>query len=121
MRIAIVTPEGTTTRNMTAAEVANQRTQWRKTASLSRPDFVNAAADLGMLTDAEAIAAAKGDWPASFDAAMSSLSAKEQRTAKVLWAGVTDVHRNADLIGLIIASSIPITATQVDTLFGYGG
>lgn len=94
--------------------------EWRATASLSKPDFVNAAADLGMLTDDEAIAAAKGDWPATFDSAISGLSTTDQRKAKVLWAGLTDVQRNADLIALIIASPIPITGTQVDTLFGYG-
>lgn len=107
--------------DLTTAELNAVREEWRETASLPRADFVNAAADAGLLTDDEAIEAAKGGWPASFDAALTSLDTAGKRRAKVLWASVIDIHRNADLIGLIIASTIPLTATQVDTLFGYSG
>jgi hypothetical protein len=93
---------------------------FRATASMDRASFVNAAADFGLLTDDEAIAAAKGDWPSSFDVALPE-DAAEARRAKVLWASAPTIRRNADLIAAIIASPIPITTEQVDALFGWTG
>jgi hypothetical protein len=91
---------------------------FRANASMDRADFVNAAADIGLLTDDEAIAAAKGDWPSSFDVALPG-DAGDARRAKVLWASTATIQRNAPLIAAIIASPIPITEAQVDALFGY--
>jgi hypothetical protein len=90
---------------------------WRAAAWMDRADFVNGAADLGLLTDEEAIAAAQGVWPTSFDGALPS-DPSEARRAKVLWASTATISRNADLITAIIASPIPITEAQVDALFG---
>lgn len=50
--------------NTVTIETADPLVAWRETASLSRADFVNAAADAGLLTDDEAIEAAKR-WMAS--------------------------------------------------------
>ena len=94
------------------------REDWRKTASLTRAEFVDATADMGLLTNDEAVAAAKGDWPSSFDIALPD-NPTYARKSKVLWATVTEIKRNADLIQAIIASPIPVTDEQVDALFGY--
>jgi hypothetical protein len=91
---------------------------FRATAKMERADFVNAAADVGLLTDDEAIQAAMGIWPDSFNAALPA-DAAEARRAKVLWASTSTIHRNAPLIAAIIASPIPITEEQVDALFGW--
>jgi hypothetical protein len=90
---------------------------WREAAWMDRAGFVNGAADLGLLTDEEAIAAAQGAWPTSFNVALPS-DPSEARRAKVLWASTATISRNADLIAAIIASPIPITEAQVDALFG---
>jgi hypothetical protein len=96
------------------------KTNFRNTAKLSRSDFLNAAADAGMVTDDEAITASLGNWPASFNAILSS-DPVEARKAKVLWASTTDVSRNSDLLAAVVASDIPITDDMLDAMFGYTG
>lgn len=93
---------------------------WRINATLDKVTFLNRAADMGLITDDEAIAAASGTWPESFNVALPADSA-QARAAKVLWAGTPTIRRNAPLIAAIIASPIPITADQVDALFGWTG
>jgi hypothetical protein len=96
------------------------KTNFRNTAKLSRSDFLNAAADAGMVTDDEAITASLGNWPASFNAILSS-DPVEARKAKVLWASTTDVSRSSDLLAAVVASDIPITDDMLDAMFGYTG
>jgi hypothetical protein len=96
------------------------RANFRNTAKLSRSDFLNAAADAGMVTDEEAITASLGNWPASFNAILSS-DPVEARKAKVLWASTTDVSRSSDLLAAVVASDIPITDDMLDAMFGYTG
>lgn len=92
---------------------------WRAKASMQRGEFINGAADLGLMTDDEAIEAVRGGWPASFNAALPD-DASLARRAKVDWAGATEINRNAPLIAGIIAAT-PITEEQVDVLFGWTG
>ena len=96
------------------------RADFRSTASMTRADFLNAAADLGIVSDDDAVLAALGNWPSSFDAVLPS-DPTEQRAAKVLWASTTDVSRDADLLSAIVASAIPVTDEQLDAMFGYTG
>ena len=96
------------------------RTEWRKTASLSRVDFVNAAAEAGLMTDPEAIDGARGIWPASFNGALNDMTAKEKREAKVAWAGGDTINRNHPLIALV-GQFKGQTDEQLDALFGYDG
>jgi hypothetical protein len=96
------------------------RADFRSNASMTRADFLNAAANLGIVSDEDAISAALGNWPASFNAVLPS-DPKEQRAAKVLWASTTDVSRKSDLLAAIVASAIPITDEQLDAMFGYTG
>lgn len=96
------------------------REEWRKTAALDRADFVNAAADAGILTDDEAIIAALGQWPESLEGALSAMSLGEARTAKVVWASRSVINRNHPLIAAVTAFK-KLTDEQVDALFGYDG
>jgi hypothetical protein len=96
------------------------RADFRSKASMSRADFLNAAANLGIVTDEDAIYAALGNWPASFNAVLPSDPA-EQRAAKVLWASTTEISRKSDLLAAIVASAIPVTDEMLDAMFGYTG
>jgi hypothetical protein len=96
------------------------RADFRSKASMTRADFLNAAANLGIVSDDDAVLAALGNWPASFNAILPS-GPTEQREAKVLWASTTDISRNADLLKSIVASAIPVTDEQLDAMFGYTG
>lgn len=96
------------------------RADFRSTASLPRADFLNAAADQGLITDNEAITAALGNWPTSFNASLP-IDPSEQRAVKVLWASTTDISRKSDLLAAIVASAIPVTDELLDLMFGYSG
>lgn len=120
MKKAVVSGGQTTIVDLTSEEIAARVETWREAASLDKVTFLNNAADMGLITDDEAIAAAAGTWPDGFNAALPE-DAAQARAAKVLWAGTTTIRRNAPLIDAIIASPIPITAEQVDALFGWTG
>jgi hypothetical protein len=96
------------------------RADFRLTASMSRADFLNAAANLSIVSDEDAISAALGNWPASFNAILPS-DPTEQRAAKVLWASTTDISRKSDLLAAIVASPLPVTDEILDAMFGYAG
>lgn len=103
-----------------AIDWAKYLTHFRGTATLPKPDFVNGAADLGLVSDADAIEAARGGWPPAFDPATATLTNAQKREAKVLWAGVGDVARSAPLLAMIVAAGLA-TDQQLDTLFRYDG
>lgn len=89
---------------------------WRATATATRTSFCIAAHTQGILTDAEAIAAARGDWPASLDGALAGLSAEEQVNAKITWAAAQVIRRADDLVQLV-AAFLALTPEQLDALF----
>ena len=92
--------------------------QFRDKAVMPKADFVNLAADVGLVSDADAVDAARGGWPSAFDTAIASLDAKGQREAKVTWAGVTEVRRDAPLLTAIVAAGLA-TEAALDALFGW--
>jgi hypothetical protein len=96
------------------------RADFRSTASMTRAEFLNAAANLGIVSDEDAISAALGNWPSSFNAILPS-DPTEQREAKVLWASTTDISRKSELLASIVASPLPVTHEMLDLMFGYKG
>lgn len=102
------------------AAVAARLSEWRKGASLTRRQFCLACLQAGLLTPDDAVTAASGGWPASFDAALVGLSAMEAAAAKVEWAAVGTIWRNAPLLAVVQATA-GVTDDQLDTLFGWGG
>lgn len=96
------------------------RTNWRETAELSKRDFLLAVSAAKILPPDEAIAAARGDWPDTFQAAISSLPEADQTAAKIEWAATTSVSRNHSIIALL-ATAADLSDEQVDALFGYDG
>ena len=94
------------------------REEWRPTATLSRAEFCIALKRAGVLSAQEAKAAAKGDWPASFAAALAGVADADE--AEILWAGVSTVERMHPLLAALQAAA-GLTDEQLDALFGWEG
>lgn len=85
--------------------------------SITRLQFLTAAGDAGIITKAEALAAAQsGAVPASIAAVFATLSESEQFSASVRWATMTIVPRNDPLVAAV-ATSLGMTSAQVDAFF----
>ena len=98
--------------------IAEARSTWRNTARLSRAEFCIALKRAGVLSVQEAMAAAKGDWPASFAAALAGVADADE--AEILWAGVSTVERMHPLL-VVLQAAAGLTDEQLDTLFGWQG
>ena len=108
-----------TIRNMTADEIAAlqpDKPTWRASAKTTRAAFCIAIARAGIVTAQDAIAAAKGDWPTAFDAALAGLPTQAQTEARITWAAVTEIDRTHPLIG-VVQAFLRLTDDQTDALF----
>ncbi len=94
-------------------------TNFRATATMPMYDFLEKALEANLITAAEMVEAAKGNWPASFDAAKPA-DATETAKAEALFARTTDVRRDAPLLALIVGAGL-VTDVQLDAMFGYAG
>lgn len=110
---------GWTVRDKTTEELDADLIAWRTTTKLYRRDFCIALKRAGILLASEAIAAAKGDWPATFANALSVLTQDMQDEAQIEWAAVQEIRRNHPMIDLLGASA-GLTDVQIDALFGWG-
>lgn len=94
----------------------------RKTAVMTRTAFCQQLWRAGVMTQAEAEAAARGEWPASFAAFASNLTADESTDAKIEWAGATEIRYMAPLLqslALSYAGDDQAAATAIlDQIFG---
>jgi hypothetical protein len=90
---------------------------WRENISLSKGQFCINAYNAGFLSEEDAVTAAKGDWPESFTTALSGLTPSQIVEAKIEWALVTTVRRNAPLLEMVRASQ-NISEEVLDALFG---
>lgn len=97
---------------------AELRAAWRPGASLSRAEFCIALKRAGVLSAQEAKVAAKGDWPASFAAALAGVTDADE--AEILWAGVGTVERTHPLL-IVLQAASGLTDEQIDALFGWQG
>ena len=68
------------------------RTAWRQTAYLAKGSFVRALRAEGILPSDEAVAAAKGEWPATFASALSTLPV-DPVDAQIDWSAAVGVAR----------------------------
>jgi hypothetical protein len=84
---------------------------------ISRRQLLIALAQAGLITEAEALAAAQtGAVPAVIDAFFSTLPSAQQTAARITWATMTQVERHHPLIQGVIDAQLA-TAEQVDALF----
>jgi hypothetical protein len=89
----------------------------RAGTAIDRAAFCNGLADFGIITDAEAIAAARGEWPASFAGFLDYLDDKQRRDTQITWASCVTVQRNHEFV-VSLAWWTNMTDEQVDALFG---
>jgi hypothetical protein len=84
---------------------------------ISRRQLLIALAAAGLISEAEALAAAKtGEVPAAIDAVFAALPDEQALAARITWATMTVVERSHPLIQAVINANIA-TAEQVDALF----
>jgi hypothetical protein len=85
--------------------------------AISRRQLLIALAATGLITEAEALAAAKtGEVPAAIDMVFAKLSKEDALAARITWATMTVVERDHPLIQAVIHAKIA-PAEQVDALF----
>lgn len=92
----------------------------RAGAALTRLDFLNKLAAEGVLTDADAIQGAKGDWPTAMATFLDYLTPAQARDAQIEWATADTIRRMHPFV-LSLGSWLEMTDEQVDSLFGVGG
>jgi hypothetical protein len=84
---------------------------------ISRRQLLIALANAKLITEAEALAAAKtGEVPAAIDAVFAALPKEQALAARITWATMTVVERDHPLIQAVIDAKI-VTAEQADALF----
>ena len=84
--------------------------------SVTRAQFFHAAAQGGIITNAEAIAVFTGVVPASLSTAIATLSASQQFAAKIAILGNTTFER-ANPILIALGAAMGQTPAQIDALF----
>jgi hypothetical protein len=86
-------------------------------STISRRQLLIALAQAKLITEAEALAAAKtGEVPAAIDAVFAALPKEQALAAQITWAAMTVVERHHPLIQAVIDAKLA-TAEQVDALF----
>ncbi len=93
--IAVVLPADTTPDR-------DIKSVWRETATASRAEFLKALVRLSILPGSDAVAAARGDWPKTFAAALEGLPV-DPVEAQIDWASATHVARQAPLFLALLA------------------
>jgi len=88
----------------------------RANATLPKDDFILAALDAGVLTEADAEEATNG-WPTGWDHFFIGQPDRDRIEAKARWANAPTIARNAPLIEALSAFK-GLTPEQVDALFG---
>ena len=103
----------------------------RLAATITKSDFCIGLADMGIITDEECVAAAKGEWPegaekvnakpeeivSGFADFLDYLPPDKARNARTLWAATGDVMRMDGTI-LALAWWFNISDGKLDALFG---
>ena len=87
---------------------------------MSRTDFCLALRAAGVLTTPEAVVAARGDIPASFEATMAALPEPPQSEVRIRWAAMTEVTRGNAFVALV-AGAANISDETLDAIFGWQG
>jgi hypothetical protein len=86
-------------------------------SAISRRQLLIALVAAGLITEVEALAAAKtGDVPTVIDTVFSKLPPEQALAARITWATMTQVERDHPLVQAIIDAQIA-SAEQVDALF----
>lgn len=90
---------------------------FRARASLPKFEFLRQCVLAGLLTEADALSAARGDIPAAFAPVVAGWSEAERFEAELRWASLSQVDRMHPLI-IAVADQAGVTIEQLDQLFG---
>jgi hypothetical protein len=90
---------------------------WRETADMDKGAFCIGLMRAGVLPPQEAVAASKGEWPATFASAVSNLPIDPDE-AQIIWASTARVRRLHPILLALIPLS-PLTDADVDAMFGW--
>lgn len=105
----------------TAAQIeADTLHALRAGATLTRREFCLALATAGVLRPEDAIAAAKGEWPAVMESFLSFLDDGQSTDAQIEWAATGSIDRLHPFV-LSLASWLGLSDQQLDDLFGVAG
>jgi hypothetical protein len=86
-------------------------------STISRRQLLIALTAAGLISEAEALAAARtGEVPAAIDAVFARLPPEQALAARITWATMTVVERDHPLVQAVIDAKIA-TAEQVQALF----
>ena len=99
-----------------APDPAQVLAAWRDTKTIPRTQFCLNCKRAGLLSGAEAISAARGEWPSTFAAALIGLP-MDADEAQIIWAALSEVHRNDPVLEEIRVFK-NLTHEEVDALFG---
>ena len=84
--------------------------------SITRLQFLIAAAGAGILTPAEAEESSLGNIPAPIQAVFDTLSPADALGARIVWRTMTKIERNEPLVAAVAAAQ-GMTSEQVDAFF----
>ncbi len=94
----------------------------RASAVIDRTAFCIALRRLQILPISEAVAAARGEWPASFAAFAAALPADQSADVQIRWAAATEIHYSDPTLQALAlaatAGSAPAATTLLDQIFG---
>jgi len=91
---------------------------WRETRTIPKADFCNGLIALGIIPVEEAVAAARGGWPASMAGFLEYLTTEQAAAVQIEWAAQTSIRRNNEFV-LTLAWWANIPSETVDELFGW--
>ncbi len=94
------------------------RAAWRALVTIDRASFLKALVAQSILPGAEAVAAARGDWPATFAGALAALPV-DPIAAQIDWASAANIARMYPLfLALLVfhAATHDLTAEAADDL-----
>jgi hypothetical protein len=90
--------------------------EWRKTAKIGRAQMCMALKRAGYISKPEAVDAARGKWPVSFNAALARHP--DATEAKISWAGAgAEGVSRMDPGFIAIKDALGLTDEQADSLF----
>ena len=100
-----------------AGELPDPLIALRGEAVMSRQAFCLALFRAKILSEADAIAAAQGEWPTALEALLTALPAAKAAEARIIWATSPQIHRLHPLLASISAH-MGIDEAGLDQIFG---
>lgn len=116
------TGQATTDDDFVKEDLTPPKSERRQSAIINRTDFCLALKRMGILPLDEAVAAARGDWPATFAAFAAQLTADQAAEVQIRWAATQSIHytdATLQALAMTVAQGDPTQATALlDQIFG---